>query len=144
MSVIHETVFEDRLNYVDQLCEMGAHIEVYGCCLGEGSCRFRNGGHRHSAVVRGSARLHGTKIHIPDLRAGFTYLLAAIIAEGESVISGVEELDRGYESVDTALSAAGATIVRVDEGSGRPAPFDSCGASVAMAGPKQDADAVSR
>lgn len=115
MSVIHETVFEDRLTYVQQLLSMGAHIEVYGSCLGEGDCRFRSTGHNHSAVIRGPAKLQGANIEIPDLRAGITYVVAAIIAEGESLIRGVEELDRGYQAIDEVLNAVGAQIERVEE-----------------------------
>ena len=113
MSVIHETVFEDRLSYVEALKKMGADIEVYNQCLGNAECRFRTSGHRHSAVIRGPARLYGADIEVPDLRAGFTYLIAAVIAEGVSTIRGVEELDRGYEAIDESLRAAGADIVRV-------------------------------
>ncbi|MDP6037533.1 MAG: UDP-N-acetylglucosamine 1-carboxyvinyltransferase, partial [Candidatus Latescibacteria bacterium] len=60
-------------------------------------------------------KLHGADIIIPDLRAGFTYLLAAIIANGETIIRGIEELDRGYEHIDEALSNAGAQIRRESE-----------------------------
>ncbi|MFT5370452.1 MAG: UDP-N-acetylglucosamine 1-carboxyvinyltransferase, partial [Candidatus Latescibacterota bacterium] len=69
----------------------------------------------HSALIKGPTQLQGTDITIPDLRAGFTYLLAAIIAEGETIIHGVDELDRGYESIDKALSKAGANIIREKE-----------------------------
>ncbi|MDA0711407.1 MAG: UDP-N-acetylglucosamine 1-carboxyvinyltransferase [bacterium] len=112
ISVIHETVFEDRLTYVPQLQKMGADMAVYDQCLGTGNCRYQTTNSRHSALIKGPTQLHGTDITIPDLRAGFTYLLAAIIAEGETLIRGVDELDRGYESIDEALSKAGANIVR--------------------------------
>ena len=112
VSVIHETVFEDRLVYVSELKKMGADIEVYDQCLGNSSCRFRTTGNRHSVLIRGPVQLHGADIVIPDLRAGFTYLLAAIIADGETVIRGVEELDRGYEAIDESLRNAGAQIRR--------------------------------
>jgi UDP-N-acetylglucosamine 1-carboxyvinyltransferase len=115
ISVIHETVFEDRLTYVPQLQKMGADIAVYDQCLGTGNCRYQTTNSRHSALIKGPTQLHGTDITIPDLRAGFTYLLAAIIAEGETIIHGVDELDRGYESIDEALSKAGANIIREKE-----------------------------
>ncbi len=111
-SVIHETVFEDRFAYADQLSKMGADIEIFDLCMGDSTCRFREGGHRHSAVIRGRAPLAGCDVHVPDLRAGFTYLMAAVIAKGESRITGIEELDRGYESVDEAFKGAGAMIER--------------------------------
>jgi UDP-N-acetylglucosamine 1-carboxyvinyltransferase len=115
ISVIHETVFEDRLTYVPQLQKMGADIAVYDQCLGTGNCRYHTTNNRHSALIKGPTPLQGTDITIPDLRAGFTYLLAAIIAKGETTIHGVDELDRGYESIDQALSKAGATIIREKE-----------------------------
>jgi UDP-N-acetylglucosamine 1-carboxyvinyltransferase len=115
ISVIHETVFEDRLTYVPQLQKMGADIAVYDQCLGTGNCRYHTTNSRHSALIKGPTQLSGTDICIPDLRAGFTYLLAAIIAKGETTIRGVDELDRGYESIDQALSKAGAVIVREEE-----------------------------
>ena len=95
MSVIHETVFEDRFVYISELQKMGADIEIYDTCLGGGDCRFGAMGHSHSAVIKGPTALRGAEISVPDLRAGFTYLIAAVCAEGRSVIRGVEELDRG-------------------------------------------------
>ena len=112
MSVIHETVFEDRLTYVPQLQSMGADIEVYDSCLGERTCRFATTGNRHSAVIKGPAHLRGSELVVADLRAGFTHLLAAMIANGQSTIRGVEELDRGYEAIDDVFRDAGATIER--------------------------------
>lgn len=115
ISVIHETVFEDRLTYVSELKKMGADIEVYDQCLGTGNCRFSTSDSHHSALIKGPVQLHGADIMVPDLRAGFTYLLAAIIASGETVIRGVEELDRGYEAIDASLRNAGAQIHREEE-----------------------------
>ncbi len=114
MSVVHETVFEDRFVYIHELQKMGADIEIYDTCLGGHSCRFAASGHRHSAIIRGPATLSGAEIDIPDLRAGFTYLIAAVLAEGRSVIRGVEELDRGYERIDESLRSLGARIERVE------------------------------
>ena len=65
-------------------------------------------------MIRGPVTLKGAEIDIPDLRAGFTYLIAAILASGRSVIRGVEELDRGYEQIDESLRALGAQIERID------------------------------
>ena len=112
MSVIHETVFEDRFGYITELQKMGAGIELYDTCLGGGRCRFSSTGSRHSAVIRGPTQLKGSQITIPDLRAGFTYLIAAVLADGRSIISGVEELDRGYEEIDQSLRQLGAHIER--------------------------------
>ena len=112
MSVIHETVFEDRFVYVSELQKMGADIELYDTCLGGSECRFGASGYRHSAVVKGPTALRGAEISVPDLRAGFTYLIAAVCAAGRSVIRGVEELDRGYEEIDKSLRDLGAAIER--------------------------------
>jgi len=121
MSVIHETVFEDRFGFVEQLKEMGADIEIYDTCLGGTRCRFAEKGYRHSAVIRGPARLRGTDLEIPDLRAGFTQLIAAIAADGESRLTGVEQIDRGYEDIDETLRALGASIERCEAASDKSA-----------------------
>ena len=112
MSVIHETVFEDRFVYVADLSKMGADMELYETCLGNSYCRFNTRGNKHSAVIKGPTSLKGREIEIPDLRAGFSHLIAAIIAEGRSTIRGIEELDRGYEQIDVGLERLGARIRR--------------------------------
>lgn len=110
MSVVHETVFESRFGYVSELKKMGADIALYDTCLGGSSCRFRYSNYRHSCVIKGAARLHGDSILVPDLRAGFTYLIAAILAQGKSTIAGVEHIERGYEHLKESLEALGARI----------------------------------
>lgn len=112
MSVVHETVFEDRFGYVDQLRQMGAVIEVYDACLGGSACRFAARGCRHSAVIRGPTPLRAARLQVPDLRAGITELIAAMAAEGESVLLGVEHIDRGYERIDESFRQLGARIER--------------------------------
>jgi len=112
MSVVHETVFEDRFGYVEQLRKMGADIEIYDACLGGSPCRFAARGCKHSAVIRGPTRLHGALLETPDLRAGFTELIAAVAAEGQSVLAGVEHIDRGYEQIDASFRQLGASIER--------------------------------
>jgi UDP-N-acetylglucosamine 1-carboxyvinyltransferase len=112
MSLIHETVFEDRFVYVGELQKLGADIELYDTCLGNSDCRFRTRGYRHSAVIKGPTTLRGADLTIPDLRAGFSHLIAALIADGTSTIHGVEELDRGYEHIDITLKRLGANIER--------------------------------
>ncbi|NLW87425.1 MAG: UDP-N-acetylglucosamine 1-carboxyvinyltransferase [Planctomycetes bacterium] len=112
ISVVHETVFEDRFGYVKELQRMGADVGLYDTCLGRLPCRFASSNYKHSCVIKGPTRLHGADVSIPDLRAGFTYLIAAILAEGTSVIDGVHHLDRGYESIDKTLCALGAKITR--------------------------------
>lgn len=97
MSVVHETVFEERLGYVRALRQMGAEIEVFDQCLVGEACRFHEAHYEHSAVVRGKSRLRGTEVEIPDVRGGFAYLIAAAAADGGTTLSGVHHLERGYD-----------------------------------------------
>lgn len=113
MSVMHETVFEDRLGYVDTLRQMGAQIELYDQCLGGGPCRFYETDWRHSAVVQGRTRLQGMDLEMPDIRAGFAYLLAAAVADGRSTIRGVHQLERGYDRVHDKFSDLGLRITEL-------------------------------
>lgn len=107
VSVVHETVYEDRLGYTEALRSLGAQIQVFTECLGPTRCRFGAANHRHSAVVVGPTRLHGAELVVPDLRAGFSYVIAAASADGESLIHGVDLLDRGYGDFRTKLAAVG-------------------------------------
>jgi UDP-N-acetylglucosamine 1-carboxyvinyltransferase len=98
-STIHETIYEDRLDYTMELVKMGAVIEVQD--------------ERH-ACIAGPTPLRGREVSIADLRAGATMVLAALAAEETSVISGVEHVDRGYEQIEGKLLALGAQIHRID------------------------------
>jgi len=111
ISQIHETIYEERFGYTKDLNLMGANIKVTTDCLGT-PCRF-SGKFPHSATILGPTALKGTNLVVPDLRAGMAHLTAALIAEGESEISGVEEIDRGYERIDERLRYLGADIKRV-------------------------------
>ena len=93
-----EKMFESRMYFVDQLIEMGARIVLCD---------------PHRAIVNGPTPLRGIHMSTPDIRAGMALLLAALCAEGESVINSVELIDRGYERVDRKLRKLGADIVRV-------------------------------
>lgn len=112
-SVIHETIYEDRFGYVEDLNAMGADIKVFTKCLGELPCRFNGQNFPHSVVISGPASLKGINLKVRDLRAGMAHLIAALIADGESVIEGVEEIDRGYEDIDNRFKNLGAEIQRV-------------------------------
>lgn len=114
MSVIHETVYENRFGYAETLNRMGARIQLYSECLGGADCRFRQLGHRHSAVIMGPTPLKGARIEIPDLRAGFSYLVAAVLAKGETEISGVKYIERGYDRVVEKFRDLGVPISVVD------------------------------
>lgn len=107
-SVIHETVYEDRFGYTEDLRRMGAEIEVFAKCLGELPCRFAHQSQRHSAIITGPTQLHGTDIEIPDIRAGMAQVIAALTAEGTSTLTGVHHLERGYEDLWGKLTALGA------------------------------------
>jgi UDP-N-acetylglucosamine 1-carboxyvinyltransferase len=114
ISVVHETIYEDRFGYTTALQGMGAHIGLYPKCLGEVPCRFREKEYMHSCVVRGPTPLHGTRLLIPDIRAGFSYILAALCAEGISQVYGIEHIERGYERLDEKLRSLGANMERVE------------------------------
>ena len=112
ISIIHETVYEKRFGYVEALKKMGADIELYNTCLGSAECRFINTNYYHSAVIKGPTPLKASEIDIPDLRAGFSYLIAGVIAKGESIINGAMYIDRGYEDIDEKLKSLGVQIIR--------------------------------
>lgn len=112
-SVIHETVYEKRFGYTETLREMGADITLFKQCLGGKECRFASQGFPHSIIIKGASPLVGREIDIPDLRAGFAYVMAAVIASGSSVISGLPFLDRGYEDLESKLAALGVDVCRV-------------------------------
>lgn len=97
-SLIHETIYEGRLFYTDILNRMGANIIMCD---------------PHRVVVSGPTKLFGTKMESPDLRAGIALVIAALIAEGKSVIENIEQIDRGYENIDERLRALGAKIERI-------------------------------
>ncbi len=111
-SVIHETVYENRFGYTQMLKEMGADIELFTQCLGGKGCRFASSEHFHSLVVKGPSSLKARQFSIPDLRAGFAYVMAALLAPDVSEISNVDFLDRGYEDLVGKLVSLGADISR--------------------------------
>jgi UDP-N-acetylglucosamine 1-carboxyvinyltransferase len=96
-SMITETIFENRFMHVPELCRMGADINVHGA----------------SAIVRGVPRLSGAPVMATDLRASISLILAGLAAEGETIVSRVYHLDRGYERVEEKLAACGANIERL-------------------------------
>ncbi|MDP3725066.1 MAG: UDP-N-acetylglucosamine 1-carboxyvinyltransferase [Nanoarchaeota archaeon] len=98
-SLVHETVFEGRLNYAEDLNRMGAKITV--CDLTR-------------ALVRGKTPLRAREIESPDIRAGLAFLGAALIAKGESRINNIYQIDRGYERIEERLNKLGAEITRVN------------------------------
>jgi UDP-N-acetylglucosamine 1-carboxyvinyltransferase len=97
--LVFEKMFENRLVFTDKLVSMGAKIIVCD---------------PHRVVVTGPSRLYGQRLTSPDIRAGMAMLIAALCAEGRSVIGNVGEIDRGYERIDERLRSLGASIERVD------------------------------
>ncbi|MFI0411997.1 UDP-N-acetylglucosamine 1-carboxyvinyltransferase [Actinomadura sp. 3N508] len=110
MSVLHETVYENRLAYVPALQGMGAEIEVYDTCLGGPACRYHDTAALHSAVVRGVSKLRGGDVTMPDIRAGFSAVLAAAVAEGPSTLRGVHHIERGYHRPVEQFRALGLAL----------------------------------
>ena len=110
-STIHETVYENRFGYTKALNEMGARITVgTGCPKGK-ACRYGGLGHPHLATFEGVTPLHGADIEVPDLRAGFSYVIAALVAEGNTTIRNLRIVDRGYEGFLPKLETLGARIL---------------------------------
>lgn len=99
LSVITETIFENRFMHVAELNRMGADIKIDG----------------HSAIVRGVKGLSGAPVMATDLRASASLVIAGLVAEGKTEIARVYHLDRGYERLDEKLRAVGARIKRVKE-----------------------------
>jgi UDP-N-acetylglucosamine 1-carboxyvinyltransferase len=118
MSVLHETVYEDRLGYVESLTEMGGEIELFDTCLGGPACRFHDTNAKHSAVVRGVSKLRGAEVTIPDVRAGFSSVIAAAVADGPSTLHGIHHLERGYDHPFETLESLGLKLERVPAADG--------------------------
>jgi UDP-N-acetylglucosamine 1-carboxyvinyltransferase len=108
LSIVHETVYENRFGFTDALVKMGAQIQIYRECLGGNPCRFGQRNFYHSAVISGPTPLTGADIEVPDLRGGFSHMVAALAAKGTSNVSNVQLISRGYEHFLDKLSALGA------------------------------------
>lgn len=98
--MMHEKMFESRLFFVDKLIAMGAKIVLCD---------------PHRALVAGPSRLRGAVLDSPDIRAGMALLIAALCAEGRSIINNVGQIERGYERIDHRLRELGASVERVDD-----------------------------
>ncbi len=97
VSRLWETVFENRFGYATELVKMGADVTIDGCC----------------ARISGVNRLHGALVSAHDLRGGAALAVAALTAEGTTVIDGTKYIDRGYESIERDLKSIGADITRI-------------------------------
>lgn len=98
-SLIQETIYDRRLIWTDMLSQMGADITMCD---------------PHRIVVYGPNKLYGKKLISPDIRAGIALIIAALIAEGQTEIDNIYQIDRGYESIETRLQGIGAKISRVE------------------------------
>ena len=96
-SLVFETIFEGRLNFTESLNRMGANITMMD---------------PHRVLVKGSTKLHGRRLESPDLRAGLAFVIAALIAGGNSEIHNVYNIDRGYERIEERLRLIGVQIAR--------------------------------
>ncbi|WP_281667336.1 UDP-N-acetylglucosamine 1-carboxyvinyltransferase [Parascardovia denticolens] len=110
LSIVHETVYENRFGFTKPLVQMGATIQLYKECLGSLPCRFKQRNFEHSAVIFGPTPLTGQDIDVPDLRGGFSHLIAALAAQGTSQVRGISLIDRGYADFRGKLAALGADI----------------------------------
>ena len=97
-SVVHETVFEGRMFWLEDLKRMGAHVMILDT---------------HRASIEGPSQLKGKEVRSPDLRAGMAYIIAGLVADDTTVIHDIEIIDRGYERIEERLSSLGADIQRV-------------------------------
>jgi UDP-N-acetylglucosamine 1-carboxyvinyltransferase len=107
---MHDTVYEARFGFTSSLVEMGANIVLTNQCVGKKQCRFSGMQFLHSAVINGPTRLRGIDCQIPDLRAGFAYIVAALVAQETSNVSGVGVMERGYADVTGKLASLGAQV----------------------------------
>jgi UDP-N-acetylglucosamine 1-carboxyvinyltransferase len=101
VSHLHETIFEDRLEWLSELRRLGAQVHLID---------------EHHATITGPARLHGAEVEMSDLRAGASLMLAALAADGTSLIHGAHHVRRGYENIDRKFLELGAQIEHVSEG----------------------------
>jgi UDP-N-acetylglucosamine 1-carboxyvinyltransferase len=98
-AMVTENVYESRFSFVNELSRLGADIRTDG----------------HHAIVRGRPQLSGAPVTAPDIRAGAGLVIAGLLAEGETVISKIHHVDRGYPAFDEQLSGLGASVVREDD-----------------------------
>jgi len=99
-SLIHDPLYENRFSHLHELRKMGADIEITD---------------PHRALIFGPAKLLGTKVDGTDIRSTVTLILAGLIAKSKTIVSGTEQVDRGYEKIEEKLKSLGAKIQRLKE-----------------------------
>ncbi len=118
-SIIHETVMQNRFQYVEHLRAMGAHIEYFNPSVKNPESYYnfnwadRSETDYHGIRIFGPTRFRGGEFTVHDLRAGATILLAAISAQGKTILHNIEQVERGYQKIDEKLLLLGAKIERV-------------------------------
>ncbi|MFT4231360.1 MAG: UDP-N-acetylglucosamine 1-carboxyvinyltransferase [Leucobacter sp.] len=111
VSTIHETVYENRFGFTDALNTMGADITVYKDGLHDDTRRVMRREFEQAAVISGPTSLTGADIEVPDLRGGFSHLIAALTAEGRSKVTNIGIISRGYENFIEKLRLLGADFI---------------------------------
>ncbi len=116
-SIIHETVSESRFQYAKGLQSLGAKLRLFNPDVKDPHKTYNFSYHpspsiMHAIEIEGVTQLRGTEFHVPDLRAGATMVLGALVAGGTTKITNISQIDRGYEELDTRLRSMGAQIVR--------------------------------
>lgn len=109
-SIVHETVYENRFGFTDALVQMGANIEVYKEGIASITRRVPRRPLEQAAVITGPTALHGANIRVPDLRGGFSHVIAAVTAQGTSEVSNIGIISRGYEHLLQKLDGLGVSF----------------------------------
>ena len=97
-SLVHETIYEGRLLWTEDLKRMGANIIMLD---------------PHRVIITGPTKLRSREVESPDIRAGMAFIIAALIAKGKTIINNIYQIDRGYERIEEKLKLLGADIKRV-------------------------------
>ncbi len=119
-STIHETIYENRFGYVPELKKMGAKIEYFDPKVENPQDLYNfnynpKSSYKQAIRIIGPQKLHNAVLTVSDLRAGATLVMGALIADGQSILYGIEHLERGYEKILKRLQAVGAQIEEVEE-----------------------------
>ena len=120
ISILHETIMQNRFQYVDALIEMGAKIEKFNPEVSDPESTYNfnltdeSSEYFHAIKIIGPTQLKAGNIAVHDLRHGATLIIAALSAQGTSYITGVEHVERGYEALVERLGSLGASITRVE------------------------------
>jgi UDP-N-acetylglucosamine 1-carboxyvinyltransferase len=109
-SIVHETVYENRFGFTDALRQMGANIEVYKEGIASITRRVPRRPLEQAAVISGPTPLRGTNIRVPDLRGGFSHVIAAVTAQGSSTVTNLGIISRGYEHLLPKLEGLGVSF----------------------------------